>query len=37
MACQTFVNGDVKVSWVVQNGKGIVVGAAPGPVEAAAT
>ncbi len=37
MACQTFVNGDIKVSWVVQNGKGIVVGASPGPVEAAAT
>ncbi len=37
MACQTFVNGDVKVSWVVQNGKGIVVGTASGPVEAAAT
>jgi len=33
MACQTFVNGDVKVSWVVQNGKGIVLGAAPGAVE----
>jgi len=29
------VNGDVKVSWVVQNGKGVVVGAASDPVEAA--
>ena len=35
MACQTFVNGDVKVSWVIQNGKGVVVGAASDPVEAA--
>jgi len=29
MACQTFVKGDIKVSWVVENGKGIVVGVAP--------
>lgn len=30
MACQTFVHGDVKVSWVVQNGKGVVVQAGGG-------
>jgi hypothetical protein len=25
MACQTFVLGDVAVSWVVRDGKGVVV------------
>ncbi|MGY6268219.1 2Fe-2S iron-sulfur cluster-binding protein [Achromobacter denitrificans] len=34
MACQTFVNGDIKVSWVVQNGKGVVAGAPADPVQA---
>lgn len=37
MACQTFVNGDVKVSWVVQNGKGVVVGGAAPAAVAPAT
>ncbi|AUA55339.1 Ferredoxin I [Achromobacter spanius] len=34
MACQTFVTGDVKVSWVVQNGKGVVVGVASDAADA---
>lgn len=38
MACQTFVLGDVAVSWVVQNGKGVVqaVASAPAAAEPAA-
>ena len=34
MACQTFVNGDVKVSWVVESGRGVVVDVASGPAQA---
>jgi len=34
MACQTFVLGDVAVSWVVQNGKGVVQAAASVPAAA---
>ncbi len=31
MACQTFVLGDVAVSWVVRDGKGVVTDAEAQP------